>query len=620
MSDEDQPVPDWLKAPTLKTFLSRAPRLTQEQRRVIVDQAHAVLENFYVHLPLKRATRGVDPLRQLQALHRRLPRVTSDPSFHAELADIFARLNDFHTVYVLPKFYSGAVAFLPFTVEEHTERARPAFLVAHLAHGFTPPRGFGPGTEITAWNRIPIIRAVEAAARRSAGANPDAQWAQGLASLTLRPMVRMPPPEEETVTVSFLAPGGAEKELRCEWRVHRPGRHRAHPAPAHHGLNQEADMRRLMRKSMFAGPRRPPKRQTVDGPIRTAIESRLPDIFRAERLQFGQRELGYIRLRTFLAPSDTHLVDEFIRLAERLPPQGLILDLRDNPGGLILAAERLLQVLTPGPIEPERAQLIATPAVLDLCRTLKEMKPWRDSVAHALETGAPFSGALPLHTFAACNDIGQRYHGPVVLITNARCYSATDTFSAGFRDHAIGPIIGTDRNTGAGGATCWTHRTIARFLDDRTSPLRPLPRGVDFRVALKRTLRVGAHAGTEIEEVGIRPDILHHTTERDILHDNTDLLTRAARILAKRDWFQLDAQRTDTTLRLRTHNIDRIDAIHIRRRDTQFTGRPLFSESIPPAKTPLTATNVALPANATGPIRLNGYRRGSLVASRLVGV
>ena len=36
----------------------------------------------------------------------------------------------------------------------------------------------------------------------------------------------------------------------------------------------------------------------------------------------------------------------------------------------------------------------------------------------------------PITDPAACNFIGQRYYGPVVLVTNALCYSATDIFTA----------------------------------------------------------------------------------------------------------------------------------------------------------------------------------------------
>jgi hypothetical protein len=35
-------------------------------------------------------------------------------------------------------------------------------------------------------------------------------------------------------------------------------------------------------------------------------------------------------------------------------------------------------------------------------------------------------------------------------------------FTAGFKDHAIGPVIGTDENIGAGGANNWSHSDLRR--------------------------------------------------------------------------------------------------------------------------------------------------------------
>ena len=42
-----------------------------------------------------------------------------------------------------------------------------------------------------------------------------------------------------------------------------------------------------------------------------------------------------------------------------------------------------------------------------------------------------------------CNGIGQVYYGPVVLITDALSYSATDIFAAGFQDNEVGLVLGT---------------------------------------------------------------------------------------------------------------------------------------------------------------------------------
>ena len=51
-----------------------------------------------------------------------------------------------------------------------------------------------------------------------------------------------------------------------------------------------------------------------------------------------------------------------------------------------------------------------------------------------------------------------------ITVTDALCYSTTDLFAAGFMDHAIGPVLGVDDNTGAGGANVFSHADIIRFF------------------------------------------------------------------------------------------------------------------------------------------------------------
>ena len=169
-----------------------------------------------------------------------------------------------------------------------------------------------------------------------------------------------------------------------------------------------------------------------------------------------------IRIWTF-APEDRdesidHFLQtfssEFIRLLDELPKDGLIIDVRGNGGGIILAGEQLLQLLTPAVIEPERMQFINTPLNLSIVRRHSpspfsgfDLSPWLDSMEEAVRTGATYSRAFPITPPADANEIGQRYHGPVVLITDALCYSTTDIFAAGFQDHEIGVIIGIDNNS-----------------------------------------------------------------------------------------------------------------------------------------------------------------------------
>ena len=162
--------------------------------------------------------------------------------------------------------------------------------------------------------------------------------------------------------------------------------------------------------------------------------------------------------------------DEFARLAAALPQNGLIVDVRDNGGGHIFASEFTLQTMTPRRISPEPVQFISTPLNLRICRRHQDnpagidLGPWVDSLDLATEIGAAFSAAKPITPEDGANDLGQTYHGPVVLVTDARCYSATDIFAAGFADHAIGKILGVDDNTGAGGANVWTHGLLAELL------------------------------------------------------------------------------------------------------------------------------------------------------------
>src|SRR5207249_3838099 len=68
------------------------------------------------------------------------------------------------------------------------------------------------------------------------------------------------------------------------------------------------------------------------------------------------------------------LVEEarrILTLLDKVAPDGLVIDIRGNPGGQISAAERMLQMLTPNRIEPELFHLANTPALVKALRRLK---------------------------------------------------------------------------------------------------------------------------------------------------------------------------------------------------------------------------------------------------------
>ncbi len=593
----------WHRAETLARFRATIPTLSPAERQTLVDAAIRLLADYYVHLPQKQASHGVDPLAQLRALRRRSPMLDSAAGFHAALTEVFDALLDLHTNYLLPSALAQAVAFLPLQLGEYCVAGRQRVIVTRVSAGFLDA---APGEEVVAWSGVPILRALERAAARTAGANACAQRAHALAAMTLRPLAKRPPPDEDWVAIQIRPSQGAKlREVRAVWRVltltARDERRAA-------SLDVQSDALRRSRGRLFHAR----GLLTTGGAteLKAPVPTEPPHKFTAAALRIGRIHVGYLRIPTFVTHDADAFVAEFARLLALLPPRGLILDVRDNGGGLVEAAERCLQLLTPGRIEPAPMQLRATPATLALCRSqgpanpyrVTDLSPWYLSVEHALETGAMYSAALPMTSPEACNAIGQRYHGPVVLLTSALCYSATDIFAAGLQDHGIGPVLGVHACTGAGGANVWPFAVLRSALAE-TDAVPGLPQGAELRVALRRSLRVGPHAGLELEERGVVPDVLHELTRRDLLEGDPDLIAHAARLLMQRTPYPLDVTLGPgrmATIRLR--HSDRLDVL--------WNGRPTLSRDVAPGE------EIHVPLPGEGRLGLRGYADGVLVSAR----
>jgi hypothetical protein len=507
----------------LPAFLARAPALTSRQREQIVDQAMMLLEGFYVHLPLKRAMYAVDPVRRLKLLRHRLPQYKSDTRFHAEMTDIFASVRDLHTNYVLPAPFSDAHAWLPFKVESCFTRGVRQYIVSQKVKWFSKPghRSFREGVEVLYWNGVPIERAIEQAAAESGGANPAARRMLGLASLTYRFLAVSPPPDEEWVTVTYRSPGQTKlREIRADWFVATMPPSKVGPR----GLALEVENLRRLNRILF----------------KPEVDERNP--FRVKKVTTPYGLFGYIRIFTFDVTDADDLVQKFIRYVNGLNnTKGLIVDVRDNGGGRTRAGERLIQLIAPGKphVAPELVYFINTPLTLKLCQLRKSdtglgphgLSSWIESIERSIQTGATFSASFPYTDPKACNDIGPIYDGPVIVISNAACYSATEYFVAGFQDHG-GKVLGTDESTGGGGANVRSYSELRDYFK-RTHPFeKKLPKDLEMRVAIRRSIRVGRQAGNEVEDFGVRPDHCHEMTRSDLLHGNVDLINEAARLLA----------------------------------------------------------------------------------------
>jgi hypothetical protein len=330
-----------------------------------------------------------------------------------------------------------------------------------------------------------------------------------------------------------------------------------------------------------------------------------------------------VRIFTFNVDDPEAFIEEFIRLVGLLPQEGLIVDVRGNGGGHIFASEGLLQTLTPVGIEPEPVQFINTPLNLRISHRHRndpvgiDLGPWVESIRQAVETGAVYSRGFPITPAAFANQWGQQYHGPAVLVTDARCYSATDIFAAGWQDHRIGPILGVEDNTGAGGANVWTHDLLRQLLmvpspADAGTPYQLLPNGAGMRVSIRRTLRVGSQSGTPLEDLGVTPDQRHRITRADLLDGNVDLLARAGEILAAMPVRRLEVSVSQAGGSLAVE----ADTLGVDRIDTWVNDRPVDTRNVTDG-----AVSYTVPGASGSPlVRVVGHKGGKLVAVRLLRV
>ncbi|HEX6786653.1 MAG TPA: S41 family peptidase [Acidimicrobiales bacterium] len=601
---------------TLADFRSTVGTLTPTQRATVVRQATAMIDGLYVHLPLKRAMHATDPIQRLRLLAQRLPAL-SERQFHDELIDIFTDLRDLHTNYVLPAPFADKTAVLPFLVEEYVDKGKVRYLVTKVAQGLTAP-GFGPGVTVTSWNGIPFDRAVELNADRQAGSNDDARRARGLEAMTIRWLGMSPPPDEDWVIVGYIDGSGQEQEFRFQWLVLGPdlAPNGVDPSDARSaaarnlGIDARFEAVRRAKKRLF-NPNAvalevasvPSRKGAVRATPVAADVSTMPDVFTFRPVDGPGGPYGYLRIWTFSVDDDGPFLDEFTRIAGLLPQKGLILDVRGNGGGLITAAENLLQLLTPRTVEPSRLSFRSTPLTLDLCQRFDFVSQWAPSIGRSVETGELYSQALPLDDPAAANQRGQHYQGPVVLVTDALCYSATDIFAAGFQDNRIGPVLGASGNTGAGGANVWDHALLRQLFPAPNSPFGALPKGTSFRVAIRRVTRSGASSGTPLEDLGVVPDQRHAMTQRDLMEGNADLIADAIGLLRSQPERALlatvGARSGDSVdLAVTATGLDRVDAWH--------EGRPLMSADVGSTAT------MTLPVTS-GQVTLQGFQAGDLL-------
>jgi hypothetical protein len=522
----------------------------------------------------------------------------NDLQFHRELATLINRLRDAHTQYKGPKSLEGVVASLPFLVEAYGPADHPAYVVSKVNAEAVGDKDFVPGVSLEWWNGVPFDRAVDLHAESETGGRPDARRARALESLTFRALGYSPPPNEHWVVIGYRDKGNRPREIRLAWQVVDPDRaataSRGGATRTRRAINPAAESVRRAKKLMF----NPELWEAERKPARASGGTGYEDFLTARPVAGGK--FGYLRIWSFDVDDDQGFLDAAIQLLEALPDRGLIIDLRDNPGGLIWAAERMLQLFTPNPVMPTKFALRATPltaAMAGAAFNQQELAPWVESLTTAASTGEPFSSHLPITSAEQCNDLGQCYGGPVVVVVDANTYSSGDLFTAGVVDNSIGPVVCIGEATGAGGANVWSSDDLRAAMAAAERPLPPLPAGVGFTVAVRRAVRNGSADGVLIEDSGIAGQP-YAMTEHDIFRSNEDLIAHCAELLEAQPWTRMNVKRKAGELSIVTARLDQLD-FYI---DGHPSGGPIFLKQDG-------TKHVPLPAKA-GEVEVVGFAGG----------
>jgi carboxyl-terminal processing protease len=216
------------------------------------------------------------------------------------------------------------------------------------------------------------------------------------------------------------------------------------------------------------------------GEPRPIVVSLTRDVIRVQSVRSKVIEpgYGYVRLTQFQELTVENLVRHLGNLDKQAPLKGLVLDLRNDPGGLLHGAvgvsaaflpQRTLVVSTDGRTEDAKRKYIASPE--------DYMRGGRDDLL----------SRLPAWTKTV----------PMVVLVNAGSASASEIVAGALQDHKRAVVIGTQT-----------------FGKGSVQSILPLTNNTAIKLT---TARYYTPAGRSIQAKGITPDFLvEETPEGDI--------------------------------------------------------------------------------------------------------
>jgi hypothetical protein len=161
----------------------------------------------------------------------------------------------------------------------------------------------------------------------------------------------------------------------------------------------------------------------------------------------------------------------------------------------------------------------------------QEDNRWSSAVRGALKAGHEMISPMPITPKTEANSLGQIWFRPVVVLTDAACFSACDLFSAGMQDNGAGVVIGIHKTTGAGGANVMEHAVFRQIMEGDDNPFQALPYAQNMRVSWRQSVRSGKYAGQLIEDAGVKSDLIVPMKREDVGTESKELMKAIHKII-----------------------------------------------------------------------------------------
>lgn len=522
--------------PTYQLLSERRPTLvfpnySVEEKKLVLDQVKMVLKEIFVHRDLKIKDFGpsADPLPAISEIEKNIENI-STYEFHKKIAEIIFSQHDFHTSYNFPKPYACYRSLIPINIKEVVDlNGQKVMAVSGITENADimklMPEDFRIelGDTLVSYNGIPVREAMLKMAERSKGANAAAILAQTANLLTYIRQNSDVAPANDKVVLTLKDRSGHTYTNTVPWvSIASPECLKPTTTPAEDlanfnmrvGANEyQIELTKLFRKHHLN------KSLTDADGLKDTIEP----ILKYKKLSNEYGTFGFFRLESF-APEKTSIdevVFEFKRLlkTEFAHTTGIIIDLRDNGGGMIDLADKLVQLFTANNVASTNFHLKNSPANLYYMDTYAPESPFTKALHVAIANNTINTTDLPLSDYRDINSLGQYFFRPVTILTNSSCYSSCDMFSAQMQDHGAGVIFGEDANTGAGGANNYNLNAIyAQLPEGKKGPFKQLPYGQNIGFAFRQSVRVGLHKGELLEDKGVIADQMAEPSVSDLFN------------------------------------------------------------------------------------------------------